>query len=80
MYTEISPFVLINSEEIAGIFDLDNTTVNKFTKDFLNRARREGKVSVRGEGIPKSFVLTDKGDVILATLSPRALKKRINFI
>ena len=79
MYIEIFNDYIVDSDRVLGIFDLDNTTTNKFTNAFLNRARRRGKVVYLGTDIPKSFLLLEDGGVIIAEPSSRVLKKRFDI-
>ena len=76
MYVEIFKDHFIDSEKVAGVFDLDNTTTNKFTNAFLNSARRRGKVTYLGTDIPKSFLLMEDGSVLIAEPSAQVLKRR----
>ncbi len=80
MYIDIFTDVLVDSEKIVGIFDLDNTTTNKFTNDFLNGLQREGKITYLVSDIPKSFILMDDGSVYIVELSSQILKKRFELI
>jgi len=66
------------SKNIVGIFDLDNSTVSKITRDFLNRAEKDKKTTVvLGEDLPKSFIITDNNEVIISQISPATAKKRL---
>ena len=80
MYIDIFTDVLVDSEKIVGIFDLDNTTTNKFTNDFLNSLQKENKITYLVSDIPKSFRLMDDGSVYIVELSSQILKKRFEFI
>ena len=80
MYIDIFTDVLVDSEKIVGIFDLDNTTTNKFTNDFLNNLQKENKITYLVSDIPKSFILMDDGSVYIVELSSQILKKRFEFI
>ena len=40
MYLEIGGETLIRTSSILGIFDLDNTTVGKSTREYLNEAEK----------------------------------------
>ena len=62
-----------------GIFDLDNTSTSKRTREFLERAEREGEV-VPCDDLPKSFVLTSEygfSRVRLTALNSATLEKRL---
>lgn len=80
MYIDIFTDVLVDSEKIVGIFDLDNTTTNKFTNDFLNTLQKENKITYLVSDIPKSFILMDDGSVYIVELSSQILKKRFELI
>lgn len=76
MYVDIDTDSLVNSDDVVGIFDLDNTTINKFTNEFLNKMQAEGKIEYLVSDIPKSFVLMKDGTVFVVELSSQILKKR----
>lgn len=80
MYIDIFTDVLVDSEKIIGIFDLDNTTTNKFTNDFLNTLQKENKITYLVSDIPKSFILMEDGSVYIVELSSQILKKRFEII
>ena len=64
MYVDIDTDSLVNGDDVVGIFDLDNTTVNKFTNEFLNKMQAEGKIEYLVSDIPKSFILMKDGTVL----------------
>ena len=80
MYIDIFTDVLVDSEKIVGIFDLDNTTTNKFTNYFLNTLQKENKITYLVSDIPKSFILMEDGSVYIVELSSQILKKRFELI
>ena len=57
MYLEAGAGALIRQKNIVGIFDLDTSTLEENTRKFLSRAERQGRVTIAGEELPKSFVL-----------------------
>ena len=65
MYVDIDTDSLVNGDDVVGIFDLDNTTVNKFTNEFLNKMQAEGKIEYLVSAIPKSFILMKDGTVFV---------------
>ena len=78
MYLSIGNDMAVREKSIVGIFDLDNTTVSKRTREFLNGAERDGQV-VPCDDLPKSFVVTAEygiNRVYLSTLSSYTLEKR----
>ncbi len=83
MYLHLGQSVSVQEEEIVGIFDLDNTTCSKGTRDFLSRAEKRNETTTVGEDLPKSFVLCHgkAGDrIYLSQLSPVTLKGRVGQI
>lgn len=76
MYVDIDTDSLVNGDDVVGIFDLDNTTINKFTNEFLNKMQAEGKIEYLVSDIPKSFILMKDGTVFVVELSSQILKKR----
>ncbi|MEG2929072.1 MAG: DUF370 domain-containing protein [Oscillospiraceae bacterium] len=79
MYVDIATDFLISSEEIIGIFDLDNTTVNQFTRDYLNSKQKENKLVYLIKDLPKSFILATDGTVYVVELSSQVLRKRLEI-
>ena len=57
MYLSIGNDMAVRDTSIIGIFDMDNTTTAKRTREFLETAEQEGQV-VPCDDLPKSFVLT----------------------
>ena len=80
MYVDIFTDFLVDSRDIVGIFDLDNTTTNKFTNDYLNTRQKEGKIHYLVTDIPKSFVVMRDGTVYVVELSSQILKRRCEVI
>ena len=79
MYLSIGNDMAVRDRSIIGIFDMDNTSTSKRTRDFLNRAEKEGKV-VPCDDLPKAFVVTAEygmDRVYLTALSSYTLEKRM---
>lgn len=79
MYLPIGNDMAVRQVSVLGIFDLDNTSTSKRTREFLTRAEQEGMV-VPCDDLPKSFVLTSEygmNRVYLTALSAATLEKRI---
>lgn len=77
MYLHFGQNTTLNTKEIVGIFDLDTTTLSKRTREFLNRAEKEGKVINTSSELPKSFVVTDKA-IYINQPTAQTLKKRVD--
>lgn len=76
MYLHLGNNYVIPEREIIGIFDMDNTTISKHTRNLLRLAEKGGKVTVVTDDLPKSFVLCRDGSVYLCQISPSALAGR----
>ena len=79
MYLSIGNDMAVRDRAVIGIFDLDNTSTSKRTREFLDRAEKEGQV-IPCDDLPKSFVLTSEygfNRVHLTTLSSATLEKRM---
>ena len=61
MYLHLGQDALVKTSDVIGIFDLDNTTVSKNTRDFLARAEKKGRVVNVAADLPKTFVVCGKG-------------------
>ena len=69
----------VRDRSIIGIFDLDNTSTSKRTREFLEKSEQEGQV-VPCDDLPKSFVLTSEygfNRVHLTALASATLEKRL---
>lgn len=79
MYISIGNDFAVRKSSIIGIFDMDNTSTSKRTRDFLAKAEKEGMV-IPCDDLPKSFVLTAEyglNRVHLTALSSYTLEKRL---
>ncbi len=81
MYLNIGQDTVIIDKDILGIFDLDNTTVSKSTREYINTASKNNEcVTVSFEELPKSFIVTTKGDnkkIYISPLNTSTIFKRI---
>ena len=68
------------TEDIIGIFDLDNASVSRHTRAFLRAAEDEGMVLTAGEELPKSLVVCcPRGSwqrLYISPLAPATLVRR----
>ncbi len=71
MYLELGQETVITDKNILGIFDLDNTTVSKATREYINTAEKNGEcITVDLEELPKSFVVTTNNSERKIYISP----------
>ena len=79
MYLSIGNDMAVRDTSVIGIFDMDNTTTSKRTREFLENAEQEGQV-VPCDDLPKSFVLTAEyglSRVYLTSLNSSTLERRM---
>lgn len=79
MYLSIGNDMAVRDRSIIGIFDLDNTSTSKKTREFLETSEKNGEV-VPCDDLPKSFVLTSEYGfkrVYLTALNAATLEKRM---
>ena len=57
MYLPIGNDMSVRDTSLIGIFDMDNTSISKRTRHFLEQAQRNGQV-VSCDDLPKSYILT----------------------
>lgn len=75
MYIHLGGDTVINSKSVIGVFDMDTSTVNKATRDYLSKAEKEKRVTYVNYELPKSFVVTDKA-IYVGPLNTGTLLKR----
>ena len=80
MYLHLGEETVVSDKNIIGIFDIENTSVSKHTKAFLNRSGKEKNIVTVSYEMPKSFVVCADKDryetVYISQISPATLKKR----
>ncbi|MBQ6889423.1 MAG: DUF370 domain-containing protein [Oscillospiraceae bacterium] len=79
MYLSIGNDMAVRASSIVGIFDMDNTSTSKRTREFLAQAEEQGQV-VPCDDLPKSFLVTSEygmNRVHLSGLSAHTLEKRV---
>lgn len=81
MYLNIGQDTVITDKNILGIFDLDNTTVAKATRDYINTAEKNGEcITVSFEELPKAFIVeTEEKNkkIYISPLNTSTIFKRI---
>lgn len=82
LYLYLNENKVIKSQNIIGIFDLDNTTVSKKTRDFLQKSQKKDKISTVDDELPKSFLLCKSSvksdEIVINKFSPKTLLNRLN--
>ena len=71
----------MDTRDIVGIFDIENTTVEKCTKILLDRAEKEKKCVYTTYEMPKSFIITVRNGrerLYISQLAASTLRKRLS--
>ena len=79
MYLSIGNDFSVRDSAVIGIFDMDNTSTSKRTRELLENAQKEGQI-VPCDDLPKSYVVTFEYGmtrVYESTLASRVLAKRM---
>ena len=79
MYLSIGNDMSVRSSAVVGIFDLDNTTTSKRTRQFLEKAEQEGRV-VPCDDLPKSYVVTVEYGLERVYLTALSAKNALTII
>lgn len=83
MFLHLGQDTVIKTENIIGIFDLDNTTLMKASRNYLSLAEKQKRVVYVSYELPKSFVVCEEEDgikVYISQLSSQTLIKRTKFL
>ena len=79
MYLHLGQNTIVPEKTVIGIFDMDNTTGSRNTRNFLSNAERDGNVINVSDDLPKSFIVChdkNKTIVYLSQLASQTLQKR----
>lgn len=80
MFLHLGNDVVINTKNLIGIFDIDKSSISKFTKEYLNNAEKMKRIINVSFELPKSFIVClDENfneTVYISQISPATLKKR----
>ena len=75
MYIYLGGDTAISTSDILGVFDMDTSTVNKATRDYLSKAEKENRVIYVNYELPKSFIVC-KDKIYICPLNTTTILKR----
>ena len=75
MYLYLGGDIILKSDKIIGIFDMDTSTVNKATRDYLSKTEKEKRTVYVNYELPKSFIVTED-KIYVCPLNTATLLKR----
>ena len=79
MYLHIGEDTLVRDKDIIGIFDMDTSTISKWTKKYLSNATKSKRVINVSMELPKSYVVCNEDNeikVYVSQISSQTLMKR----
>ena len=82
MYLHLGQNTVVNMKDIVGVFEMDNSTVSKPTRNYLTRAQKEHRVVNVSMELPKSFIVCREGGreiVYLSQISTATLLRRASL-
>ena len=72
MYLFLGQTTVVRADDITGIFDMDSTTVQKATRDFLSASEKRSQVVNVSFELPKTFAVCGGRDNSKIYISPAA--------
>ncbi len=79
MFLHVGEGRVLRKKEVVGIFDLENTSVSKKTREFLRKSESDKKIKYLGEEIPRTYIVTNskkEKSVYMTQISVQTLNKR----
>ena len=79
MYVNIGGGFALRRADIVAVFDMDNATWPRITRDAFALAEKRGEVINAAEDIPRSFIICEENGVrkiYLSQLSSAAVARR----
>ena len=75
MYIYLGGDTAISTRDIICVFDMDKSTVNKATRDYLTKAEKEKRVIYVNYELPKSFIVC-RDKIYVCPLNTATILKR----
>jgi hypothetical protein len=84
MYLHLGQDTVVRMDEVVGIFDMDRSTISKFSRQFLADAQKGGRIFNVSYELPKSYVVCvdkEKNETVyISQISSSTLRRRAGFI
>ena len=58
MFLFLGGDISVRSDDVVGIFDIEECSVSRVTADYLNACQKGGRIVNVSEDMPKSFIVT----------------------
>lgn len=83
MYLHLGENTVVRTDDIIGIFDMDTSTISKWTKKYLASATKNKRVINVSMELPKSYIVCRENNEIKVYISQISsqtlLKRKSNF-
>lgn len=83
MYLHLGENTVVKTDDIVGIFDMDTSTISKWTKKYLASATKNKRVINVSMELPKSYIVCRENNEIKVYISQISsqtlLKRKSNF-
>ncbi len=79
MYIHLGSSMAVRDRSIIGVFDMENCSWSKRTREFMASAEEQGQVVDVTDDLPKAFVLTEEYGihrVYITQLASATIEKR----
>ncbi len=79
MYLYLGQNTVVRGDDVVGIFDMDNASTSRHTREFLRAAQQAGQIREVSHELPKSFIICEEKEqitVYLSQIASATLKKR----
>ena len=80
MYLHLGENTVVRDSEIIGVFDIENTSVSRDTREFLALAGKSGRSFNVSYEMPKSFIVcadeNSRETVYISQVSAATIRKR----
>ena len=83
MFLHIGNDVVVRKDDLIAVFDMDNTTISKQSREFLAKAQKDGNVVDICDDLPKSYVVTNfegQTRVYISSVSSQTIYKRTGLV
>ena len=77
MYLILGRDEVILEDNVIGIFDLDNASWSKRTREYLATGEREGRIANMSDGLPRTLIVTEEHDYLVSQTPQRAAARTV---
>ncbi len=78
MYIHAGNDIVVNTKDIIGVFDMDNTTVSRQGRSFLPHAQKNGIIINATDDLPRSYIVAShrgRTSVYISSYTTQMLEK-----